>query len=117
MDQQTDARQRDMLEAIQALRSSEGELFEGSPPMEFADIELRWQQHANEFFAEQGMPEEFFYEPQASGQEPRLVLDTEHARVYAAWLATKGHITTAEHQWLVRDIQQHEERGHDELTA
>jgi hypothetical protein len=57
--------------------------------MEFADIEPRWQQHVNEFFAEQGMPEEFFYEPQESGQEPRLVLDTEHARVYAAWLATK----------------------------
>ena len=36
--------------------------------MEFADIEQRWQQHVNEFFAEQGMPEEFFYEPQESGQ-------------------------------------------------
>jgi hypothetical protein len=85
--------------------------------MEFADIEERWQQHVNEFFAEQGMPEEFFYEPQESGQEPRLVLDTEHARVYAAWLATKGHITDAEHQWLARDIQHREEGGYDELTT
>jgi hypothetical protein len=84
--------------------------------VEFADIEQRWQQHVNEFFAEQGMPDEFFYEPQESGQEPRLVLDTEHARVYAAWLATKGHITDAEHQWLARDIQQREKGGHDELT-
>jgi hypothetical protein len=84
--------------------------------MEFADIEQRWQQHVNEFFAEQGMPDEFFYEPQEPGQEPRLVLDTEHARVYAAWLATKGHITDAEHQWLARDIQQREDHGHDELT-
>ena len=66
-------------------------------------------------FAEQGMPEEFVYEPQESGQEPRLVRDTEHARVYAA-LATKGHITDAEHQWLARDIQQREEGGHDKLA-
>jgi hypothetical protein len=73
--------------------------------MEFADIEPRWQQHVNEFFAEQGMPpEEFFYEPQEPGQEPRLVLDTNDARAYAAWLATKGHITDAEYQWLARDI-------------
>jgi hypothetical protein len=63
------------------------------------------------------MPEEFVYEPQESGQEPRLVRDTEHARVYAAWLATKGHITDAEHQCgLARDIQQREEGGHDKLA-
>ena len=85
--------------------------------MEFADIEPRWQQYVNDFFAEHGMPEEFFYEPQESGQEPRLVLDTEYARLYAAWLTTKGHITAAEHQWLVRDIQQREQSGRDELTA
>jgi hypothetical protein len=85
--------------------------------MEFAEIEPRWQQHVNEFFDEQGMPEEFFYEPQEAEQEPRLVLDTEHARVYAAWLATKGHITDTEHQRFARDIQQGKESGDDGLTA
>ena len=50
------------------------------------------------------------------GEEPRLVLDTRHARVYAAWLATKGYITAAEHQWLARDIQAREEGHNDEVT-
>ena len=77
--------------------------------MEFADVQARWQQHANEFFAEQGLPEEFFYEPQEAGEEPQLVLDTAHARVYAAWLASRGYLTAIEHQWLVKDIQQREE--------
>lgn len=82
-------------------------------PMEFADIEPRWQQHVNEFFGEQGIPEEFFYEMQDEGEEPQLVLDTEHARVYATWLASRGYITAAEHQWLARDIQQREEHQHE----
>jgi len=85
--------------------------------MEFSDVEQRWQQHINEFFAEWGMPEEFFYEPQEDGQEPQLVIDTEHARVYAAWLATKGYITAAEHQWLARDIRQREEGSSDDMTV
>jgi hypothetical protein len=89
---------------------------EGSRPMDFADVEQRWQQYVNEFFAEQGMPEEFFYEARGDGEEPQLVLDTEHARVYAAWLATKGHITDVEHQWLARDIQQREEDHRDEVA-
>jgi hypothetical protein len=84
--------------------------------MEFADVEQRWQQYINEFFAEQGMPEEFFYEAQGDGEEPRLVLDTAHARVYAAWLTTKGYITTAEHQWLARDIAQREEDHRNDVT-
>ena len=53
---------------------------EGSRPMDFADVEQRWQQYINEFFAEQGMPEEFFYEARGDGEEPQLVLDTEYAR-------------------------------------
>lgn len=84
--------------------------------MEFADLQERWQQHVNEFFSEQGTPEEFFYEPQEEGEEPQLVLDTHHARVYAAWLATKGYLTTVEHQWVVTDIQQREEDHRDEVT-
>jgi hypothetical protein len=39
--------------------------------MDFADVEQRWQQHVNEFFAEQGMPEEFFYEARGDGEEPQ----------------------------------------------
>ncbi len=89
---------------------------EGSCPMDFTDVEQRWQQYVNEFFAEQGMPEDFFYEARGDGEEPQLVLDTEHARVYAAWLATKGHITEVEHQWLARDIQQREEDRRDEVA-
>ena len=76
--------------------------------MDFADVEQRWQQYVNEFFAEQGMPEEFFYEARGDGEEPQLVLDIEHARVYAAWLATKGHITDIEHQWLASTAWQNQ---------
>jgi hypothetical protein len=76
--------------------------------MEFADIQPRWQQHVNAFFTEQGMPDEFFYEPQENGQEPQLVLDTAQSHMYAAWLKTKGYITDAEHQWLQNNIQEAE---------